>query len=74
MSGALLLDAGLVPYCEALELQRSLAAAVSQRAIPETVILVEHPPVITAGRRTGETEVHVPGDIAFEVIETNRGG
>ena len=57
---AYLLDAGLVPYREALELQQSLAAAVSQRAIPETVILVEHPAVITAGRRTGETEVHVP--------------
>ena len=72
--GAYLLDAGLVPYREALELQQSLAAAVSQRAIPETVILVEHPAVITAGRRTGETEVHLPEDVVVEVIETNRGG
>jgi lipoyl(octanoyl) transferase len=71
---AYLLDAGLVPYREALELQQSLAAAVSRRAIPETVILVEHPAVITAGRRTGETEVHVPEEIVVEVIETNRGG
>ena len=73
-SGAYLLDAGLVPYSEALELQRSLAAAVSQRAIPETVILVEHPAVVTAGRRTDESEVHLPEGVAVEVIETNRGG
>ena len=45
---------GLVPYLEALELQRSLAAAVSQRAIPETIVLLEHPPVVTTGRRTEE--------------------
>ena len=74
MTGAYLLDAGLVPYREALELQRSLAAAVSQHAIPETVILVEHPAVITTGRRTDESEVHLPEAIEVEVIETNRGG
>jgi lipoyl(octanoyl) transferase len=73
-SGAYLLDAGLVPYREALELQQSLAAAVSQGAIPETVILVEHPAVVTAGRRTGEGELHLPEGIEVEVIETNRGG
>ncbi len=73
-SGAYLLDAGLVPYREALELQRSLAAAVSQRAIPETVVLLEHPLVVTTGRRTGEGELHLPEDIEVEVIETNRGG
>ena len=73
-SGAYLLDLGLVPYREALELQRSLAAAVSQRAIPETVILLEHPPVVTTGRRTSEEELHVPAGVEVEVIETNRGG
>ena len=44
-----------MPYGEAFELQRSLAGAVSQGAIPETVIFLEHPPVVTVGRRT-ETE------------------
>ncbi len=73
-TGAYLLDAGLVPYREALELQRSLAAALSQRAIPETVVLVEHPAVVTLGRRTDETELHLPDGSAVEVIETNRGG
>ena len=73
-SGAYLLELGIVPYREALELQQSLAAAVSQRAIPETVILLEHPPVVTAGRRTGGGEVHLPEGVDVEVIETNRGG
>ena len=53
--GAYRLNLGLVPYAEAFELQRSLAGAVSQGAIPETVVFLEHPPVITIGRRT-ETE------------------
>jgi len=73
-TGAYLLDAGLVPYREGLELQQSLAAAVSQRAIPETVILLEHPPVVTTGRRTAEDELHLPESVDVEVIETNRGG
>ena len=49
-----------VPYVEAWELQRSLAGAVSQGAIPDTVVLLEHPPVITLGRRAEEGELHVP--------------
>jgi len=73
-TGAYVLDAGIVPYREALELQRSVAAAVTDHVIKETVILVEHPPVITTGRRTDENEVHVPGGVTVEVIETNRGG
>ena len=65
---------GLVRYGEALELQRSLAAAVSEGAIPDAVLLLEHEPVITLGRRTGQGEVHVPEGAAVEVVETDRGG
>jgi lipoyl(octanoyl) transferase len=68
------MNLGVVPYAEALDLQRSLAGAVSQRAIPETVILLEHPPVVTLGRLTGDAELHVPEDADVEVVETNRGG
>ena len=50
--GAYLLNLGATPYQEAWELQRALAGAVSQGAIPDTVLLLEHPPVITLGRRT----------------------
>jgi lipoyl(octanoyl) transferase len=64
-----------VPYREAWDLQRSLAGAVSQGAIPDTVVLLEHPPVITLGRRTDEAaELHVPEDAEVDVVETDRGG
>src|SRR6266496_1226565 len=72
--GAYILNLGLVPYREAWELQRSLAGAVSQGAIPDTVVLLEHPPVITLGRRTGEGELHVPEGAGVEIVETDRGG
>jgi lipoyl(octanoyl) transferase len=72
--GAYLLDLERVPYQEAWDLQRSLAGAVSQGAIPDTVIFLEHPPVVTLGRRTDEQELHVPDDADVEVVETDRGG
>jgi lipoyl(octanoyl) transferase len=73
--GAHLLSLGLVPYGEALDLQRSLAAAVSEGARAETVVLLEHPPVVTLGRRTEtDREVHIPDDAEVEVAETDRGG
>lgn len=73
--GAYLMSLGRVPYAEAFELQRSLAGAVSQGAIPETVILLEHPPVITVGRRTeADRELHVPDGADVEIAETDRGG
>jgi lipoyl(octanoyl) transferase len=74
MRGAYVLDLGLVPYQEAWNLQRSLAGAVSQGAIPDTVIFLEHPPVVTLGRRTEEGELHVPQGADVEIVETNRGG
>src|SRR5437868_14004427 len=72
--GAYLLDLGLVPYAEAWELQRALAGAVSQGAIPDTVVFLEHPPVVTLGRRTDAAELHLPDGIDVEVVETDRGG
>jgi lipoyl(octanoyl) transferase len=72
--GAYVLELGLVPYREAWDLQRSLAGAVSQGAIPDTVIFLEHPPVVTMGKRTEPGEVHVPDDATVDVVETNRGG
>jgi len=72
--GAYLLELGVTPYREAWDLQRSLAAAVSQGAIPDTVVMLEHPPVITLGRRAEEGELHVPEDADVELVETDRGG
>jgi lipoyl(octanoyl) transferase len=69
-----LLRLGIVPYGDALALQRQLAAAVQARTAPDTVILLEHPPVVTLGRRTDPGELHLPPNAPVEVFETNRGG
>ena len=75
MSLGYVLSLGEIPYGEASELQRSLAGAVSQGAIPDTVIFLEHPPVVTIGRRTeADVELHIPQDAAVEIAETDRGG
>ena len=69
------MNLGLVSYAEASDLQRSLAGAVSQGAIPETVIFLEHPPVVTVGRRTEtDRELHIPKNAEVEIAETDRGG
>lgn len=71
---AYVMQLGQVAYREAWDLQRSLAAAVSQGVVPDTVIFCEHTPVITMGRRTEPGELHVPPDAAVEIVETDRGG
>jgi lipoate-protein ligase B len=42
---------GLVPYTQAWELQKRLAAQVANKSRPPTLLLLEHPPVFTFGRR-----------------------
>jgi lipoyl(octanoyl) transferase len=68
------LNLGRIPYIEAWELQRSLAGAVARGGIPDTVMLLEHPPVITLGRRAEPGELHVPEGTEVEIVETDRGG
>ncbi|MDQ5820089.1 MAG: lipoyl(octanoyl) transferase LipB [Actinomycetota bacterium] len=68
------LNLGLVPFREAWELQRSLAAAVSEGSRPDTIVFLEHPPTVTLGRRTEEGELHIPAETEVEVVETDRGG
>jgi len=66
---------GLTPYRDAFALQRALAEEVKAGARPDTVILLEHEPVVTLGRRTDEAaELHLPAGVEVEVVETNRGG
>ena len=64
----------LVPYGEAWDLQREVAAQVAEGSVPDTVLLLEHPPVITLGRRTEPGELHVPPGAEVEIVETDRGG
>jgi lipoyl(octanoyl) transferase len=72
--GANVMHLGLVPYREALALQRDVADAVSRGTIPDTVLLLEHPAVITLGRRSESGELHVPEGAQVEICETDRGG
>jgi lipoyl(octanoyl) transferase len=71
---AYLAQLGRVPYLEAWELQRSLAVRVLNGELPDTVLLLEHTPVVTLGRRTEPGEVHIPDGADVEIVETNRGG
>jgi len=68
-------DAGLsansVPYVEALELQRVIHRSVAAGDRPDTVILLEHPSVYTAGKRTEPSELPTDGT---PVIAVDRGG
>jgi lipoyl(octanoyl) transferase len=68
------LNLGLVPYDEAWELQRSVAAGVAEGTLPDTILLLEHPPVVTLGRRADESELHIPPDAEVELVQTDRGG
>ena len=65
---------GVVPYRNAWDLQREIAAEVAEGARRDTILLLEHPPTITTGRRTDESELHIPADADVEVVETDRGG
>jgi lipoyl(octanoyl) transferase len=68
------LHLGETRYAEAWDLQRELAEAVKEGTRPDTVIFLEHPPVVTLGRRTDDGELHVPVGADVDVVETNRGG
>jgi lipoyl(octanoyl) transferase len=65
------LSANSVPYVEALELQRAVHRSVVARERPDTVLLLEHPSVYTAGKRTEPFERPTDGT---PVIDVDRGG
>ena len=69
---------GCVPYAEAWELQRQLVAQRSADAIPDTLLLLEHPPTYTIGRSGGHDHLLVsPTELAARgasLIEVDRGG
>jgi len=69
---------GRVEYSEALALQKELERAVINRTQPDTLLLLEHPHVITVGRRGDNANVLIPPAVLAErgvsMFETNRGG
>lgn len=72
------LTPGLVPYAEALELQAGLVAARRAGDIPDTLVLLEHPHVITLGSGSNEAHVLVDAEerarLGIELFEAGRGG
>jgi lipoyl(octanoyl) transferase len=69
---------GLVPYAPANEAMHELAEGRLAGEVPDTVILLEHPPVFTAGRRARPDELRwSPEELAArgaEVHRIDRGG
>jgi lipoyl(octanoyl) transferase len=62
-----------IGYEQAWQLQRELHARRAAAEIPDTCLLLEHPPVYTAGRRTSPADRPV-GDPGAPVIDVDRGG
>ena len=65
------IHAGLVEYHTALATQRAIHTEVSQSSLENTLILLEHPSVYTAGRRTLDSEKPMDGT---PVVDVDRGG
>jgi lipoyl(octanoyl) transferase len=71
---------GVIGYGEALELQQSLVERRKARSIPDQLLLLEHPPVITLGVKTRNDRSHIvaTADLlarqGVEVFESGRGG
>jgi lipoyl(octanoyl) transferase len=70
---ARVVDLGLVDYAAVYQQQQDLVAARQRGEVPDTLLLVEHPHVITLGRaQKAKANVLVPGDVP--VVEIERGG
>jgi lipoate-protein ligase B len=71
-------DCGLADYREVLELQLDLWEKRRQGAIPDTVLIVEHPPVITLGARQSANKLLAsPEELAnrgIDIVQIRRGG
>jgi lipoyl(octanoyl) transferase len=71
---------GTVPYAEALELQKQLVERRRANEIPDQLLLLQHPAVITLGVKSRNDRSHVletPEGLAargIELVETGRGG
>lgn len=78
MSFVHLLQLGRVPFAEGLRVQAELVAARKADCIADTLLLLEHPPVLTLGRNAHRSNILASDDLlrakGVEVHEINRGG
>jgi lipoyl(octanoyl) transferase len=67
-----------VPYREAVKLQRSVRERRIAEELPDTLLLLEHPPVYTRGRRARADELALGEDCyrarGIDIVDTDRGG
>ena len=73
-----LLHLGRLPYSEGVAIQERVVAARKQHLVDDTLLLLEHPPVLTLGRNARRSNVLASDDQltqrGVEVHEVNRGG
>jgi lipoyl(octanoyl) transferase len=69
---------GRIPYVDGLRIQKELAELRKQGDIEDTLLLLEHDPVVTIGRNTGTDSVlasrEAMAKIGVEFVESDRGG
>jgi lipoyl(octanoyl) transferase len=69
---------GTVPYREALAIQEQIRARRQAQELPDTLLLLEHPPVYTRGRRSGAEDLPFGEDFyrakGIELHDSDRGG
>lgn len=69
---------GLIEYRKALEMQHAFLKRRQDNEIDDTLVLLEHPPVITLGRRGSENDILISRDLleksGIAVCEIERGG
>jgi lipoyl(octanoyl) transferase len=73
-----LLQLGRIPYVEGLRIQAEVVAARKAGTIGDTLILLEHPPVLTLGRNASRSNILASDDLldrkGIAIHEINRGG
>jgi lipoyl(octanoyl) transferase len=73
-----LLQFGRIPYGEGLALQKALIEARYENRIGNTLVLLEHPPVLTLGRNSSRANILASDEFlayrGVEIHEINRGG
>lgn len=69
---------GAVPYRDALAMQLRIRERRLAGELPDTLLMLEHPPVYTRGRRAGDGELGLGEDYyrarGIDIVETDRGG
>jgi lipoyl(octanoyl) transferase len=73
-----LLHLGRIPYAEGLAIQQRVVAARKAGLIGDTLLLLEHPPVLTLGRNATRANILASDDLlarkGVEIHDVNRGG